>query len=84
MTDDWSEQQRAAHAKALLADPMIGAFFLAEREQIFSAWMQTSEDDTGQRERLWHRQQALEAFRAHLQAYIASGELLTHAEQVHE
>jgi hypothetical protein len=80
--DDWNEQQKAAHAKALLDDPMIEDFFVQTRQQLFEAWC--NERDITLRETLWERAQALDNFRAYLHGYIAAGTLLTHAEQINE
>jgi hypothetical protein len=80
--DNWTDQQRAAHAKQLLDDPMIGEFFMQAREQLFSSWV--IEDDWSCREALWQRAQALDNFRAYLHGFLATGQLLTHAEQGHE
>ena len=80
--DGWNEQQKAAHAQALLDDPMIGSFFAAMQARLFSEWVQSAEGEDNRREWLWQRQKVLGEFEAYLRGYIASGELLTHAEQV--
>ena len=80
--EGWNEQQKAAHAKALLDDPMIEDFFTQTRQALFEAWR--NEHDITLRETLWERAQALDNFRAYLHGFIAAGTLLTHAEQTHE
>jgi hypothetical protein len=77
--NEWNEKQKAAHAKALLEDPMLEQFFTDAARQVFEAWAVTL--DRVERDRLWERQQALTELRAYLHGYIAAGTLLTHAEQ---
>lgn len=79
---DWSDQQKAAHAKNLLADPMIEQFFTETRQQLFEDWC--GEGESARREDLWERSQALEAFRAYLHGFIAAGTLLTHREHMND
>jgi hypothetical protein len=76
--NDWNEQQQAAHAKALLDDPMIAEFFIAMTQQIHASWVQAMAVDS--REALWYRQQALEDFRAYLTSFLASGQIVAHEE----
>jgi hypothetical protein len=80
--DDWNDQQKAAHAKRLLDDPMIGQFFVQAREQLFSEWV--IEQDDLRRDALWERAQALDNFRAYLHGFLATGQLLTHREREYE
>ncbi|MCU0810619.1 MAG: hypothetical protein MUE59_06215 [Thiobacillaceae bacterium] len=77
---DWTEKQRAAHARALLDDPMIEDFFVQTRERIFAAWQH--EQDPAKRQALWDRGQALDEFRAYLHGFVAAGTMLTREEQI--
>jgi hypothetical protein len=80
--NEWTDKQQAAHAKALLDDPMIGEFFVQAREQVFSEWV--NEGDPARRNALWERAQALDNFRAYLHGFLATGQLLTHREQMND
>ena len=82
LIDEWSEKQKAAHAKSLLDDPLIESFFAETKAQVFEDWC--GERDMTRRQELWDRIQALELFRAYLHSFIAAGTLLTHREHTHE
>ena len=76
--NDWNDEQKAAHAKALLDDPMISEFFVAMTQQIHASWVCSMVADN--REVLWYRQQALEDLRAYLTSFLATGQIVAHEE----
>lgn len=74
-----SEEQRkarAAHAEALMADPLLNEAFDAVEAIYIEHWRTTRSDQSAERERLWDAITMLRIVKEHLSAFAIEGALL--------
>lgn len=67
--------QDAAHARTLLADPMIQGFFEAAARDIYQEWLATPAGATEQRERLWIKSTLVDEMKQYFTNFIIDGQL---------
>lgn len=70
-----TQQERAAHAERLLADPVLQEAFTKLNEEFMRTWRQTSVNDSDARERIYALCTALDAIKQHIASVIVDGKI---------
>lgn len=66
-------ENRAAHAQALLDDPLMAEAWDSVERSVMQQWRASDPDDTATREDCWHQLRAIAKVRGRLNQIVADG-----------
>ena len=70
-----TQQERAAHAKRLLEDPLLQEAFEKLNDEFLRTWRQTDVNDTQARERIYNLCTALDAIKQQIASVVVDGKI---------